>query len=546
MAVSGLLYSQIGYDAEAPVRLAVRASTADFLTDNACCELERTPYPLVYWGEIWGAHWWVVEIPPLPEGTYEVRVRDVDRQLFSTSRTTIGPSRLWEQTWRHCSFRMLERRKRFAKAGKGWFDAGMLWQEANSHAAMIIGLCDLLDFAGTVIADEERTRIAAQIRNGCDYLALCQDKAAALGKGSGAVSHDVIGHEEHVVPGDVAKGATAWARASRILPDADYRKRAIAALTWFDHAEPLGDYGFNAWANGAPETYAAPRQWRTNDLIMRCYAATELARDDGEFLPQASALAQKICSRQLREDEAEHGFHGHFYTFDDRSGPTLKAWTHHNLNREFGNDHGATFPFYLMPLLTLARSWPEHPDHKRWTECLHRFAYRFFLPACTQNPFNILPVGIFPGEGLLYFSGLSHGMNAAYGHAAALALELADFFDDDAFRAIAIGNLQWVSGLNAGITRESLNACAIFDTDITEDEALPASMICGIGERWAGTWLQTRGIICNGFCTGQQFRIDVQPEKSTDAPASLTDEDWITHAGGWLSAISRLAQTGGS
>jgi hypothetical protein len=67
-------------------------------------------------------------------------------------------------------------------------------------------------------------------------------------------------------------------------------------------------------------------------------------------------------------------------------------------------------------------------------------------------------------------------------------------------------------------------------------------MICGIGTRTAGSWLNLPGAICNGFATGDQFQWDTPPIRAADGPHSFTDEDWITHAGAWLSAISRLKQ----
>ena len=108
-------------------------------------------------------------------------------------------------------------------------------------------------------------------------------------------------------------------------------------------------------------------------------------------------------------------------------------------------------------------------------------------------------------------------------------------------KEIAYGNLQWLAGLNSGITNENLKqGCVIFSTDIPEGAALPASMMCGVGSRWAGTWFQTRGVICNGFSTGEQFKYDTEPKKVNDGPFSLTDEDWIPHSAGWLTGLMRL------
>lgn len=120
-------------------------------------------------------------------------------------------------------------------------------------------------------------------------------------------------------------------------------------------------------------------------------------------------------------------------------------------------------------------------------------------------------------------------------------LSLRVFFGDSAFREVATGNLQWVAGLNAGITRENmLLGSQMFSMELPEGTALPVSMLNGLGHRYAGSWLNIRGAICNGFCCGQQFVWDVPPTRTADGPHSFADEDWIVHSGAWLMALARL------
>jgi hypothetical protein len=110
------------------------------------------------------------------------------------------------------------------------------------------------------------------------------------------------------------------------------------------------------------------------------------------------------------------------------------------------------------------------------------------------------------------------------------------------FKDIAVSNLQWICGLNAGITKEAITlGCVIDDPDIGEGEAVPFSMINGIGGFSAGCWTKIKGSICNGFGTGKQFVYDVPPVKGKDRPEALHDEDWITHNGGFLAGLSRMA-----
>jgi hypothetical protein len=193
-------------------------------------------------------------------------------------------------------------------------------------------------------------------------------------------------------------------------------------------------------------------------------------------------------------------------------------------------------------LVRAVRENPDHPSRKRWERALYAYAYGFFLPACRANPFGIVPVGHYPGQGLIWFAGLWHGANAIYGQAAALAWELSQMFSDSDFEDVATANLQWIAGLHAGITKESIQRGAhMWSADLPDGIAIPASMINGIGQFWVGSWLNIRGAISNGFQTGDQFRWDVPAVAGEDAPSSFSDEDWITHAGSWLSGISLSA-----
>ena len=131
-------------------------------------------------------------------------------------------------------------------------------------------------------------------------------------------------------------------------------------------------------------------------------------------------------------------------------------------------------------------------------------------------------------------------LSSIVGIAAALALELEKLLNEPKLRPLAYANLQWLAGLNAGITRENLKASVVYTTELPEGVAVPISQMCNTGNRWGGTWFQTRGVICNGFSTGTQFKMDTEPIAANDGPSSFTDEDWIPHSAGWLSGLVRL------
>lgn len=552
--VDGLLYSQIGYDVDQAIRLIVRSNKQTHLGDNAICRISATDSQNtsidatpVYWGSLWASHWWVVDLTgQLAEGVYQIDIIDTGKTIHHGDQLRVGTNLLWSETWEHVSYEQLERRSRIAKVKPGWYDAGTLWEESNSHSAMILGLLDLLNLAADQMTRMQRERVITQLRGGCDYLMQTQQYAREHGYADGAMVHDMLERQHMIMVPDVAKAAAVLARSARILPGDTvlYRQAASKALSWLLHVStPAGDQGFGFRAHGVEKSFAVPAEHRTSDLLMCCWAALELARaGESGMEEQCVELAGQILDRQVPEAKSQDGLYGHFYTF--KTGTlTEKAWTHSGAINPAGADNGQTFPQYVMPLIEMLRLWPEHEKASTWRKALQQYAYGFFLPACRLSPFFILPLGYYPNAGWLHFAALWHGMNAVYPLAASLALEFQTLFKDDTFAAIATGNLQWIAGLNAGVTHEAMRAAHLTSANLPKGQAIPHSMIHGIGNRTIGSWLQIRGSICNGFGCGDQFQLDVEPTLQNDGPFALHDEDWITHNGGWLCAIARLIRT---
>lgn len=559
-AVQGLLSSQIGYELGRAPRLIVRGP-ADLLGPGARYVIThpasgaRWDGTLPGWGEKWGSHWWVAEAAPLPAGLYSWRVEDGTR-IMAGDDFIVSKNVLWESTWEATSIEQAVRRQRIATNASGWYDAGCHWQEANSHACFLLGLVDLLDLAPARISATQRSSLLAQIVNGADYLVSLQDLAAAIAAPAGSLVHQSFKFERLIVPGDAAKAAAAWARAARVLPadtHSDHRQRyalrARQALDYLEQAAPTPHLSFNFRAHGLPADRPLPPEPSTPTLQMMLWAAAELAAADPAdtaLRDRAFALARRLLARQAAPDQAQDGLHGFFHLYD-APGLATKAWSHGMTfdDARMSADIGCTFGLNVWPLLTLLRHWPQAADAPQWREALRRFAFDFLLPACRRNPFLIVPNGLFPDQGLIWFAGLWHGANTIYGLAGAQALDLADLFASEELRQLAHGNLQWIAGLNAGLTRENLPAAHMYSVDLPAGAAVPVSMINGIGARSAGCWLNIRGAICNGFGTGDQFHWDVPPTREHDGPHAFTDEDWITHAGAWLSAVARLARGSG-
>ena len=133
-------------------------------------------------------------------------------------------------------------------------------------------------------------------------------------------------------------------------------------------------------------------------------------------------------------------------------------------------------------------------------------------------------------------------MNAIYPLCAAMALEFEKMFDDSEFHSIAVMNMQWLAGLNAGLTVEANQAAVVNGMsgfECIEGRALPISMFNELGHRYAGSWTKIKGSLCNGFGTGPQFKANQWPIKKDDGPHAFHDEDWITHCGAWMCAMAR-------
>jgi hypothetical protein len=553
---SGLLFSQVGYPSDQPVRVILRAPARDSLSEFANCALlpagdeRRHRTALTYWGSCWSTHWWVADFGTIAgEGEWTVEAEDQGRVIFREDGLRVAEDILWRETYYWATVDMLRKRSYFTKVGSGWQDAGALWVESPAQSAMTICLADVAATDGDWMTDDYREELYTQLQVGADYLVLTAEKSAALGNPPGSMVHDVIGHEEYVLPNDTIKAVVALYKTIAVLPDSFagkkevYQRTADRSLDYLlNVARPIGDQGLARRQRGlAEDAPIPPDEWPTRDLNFLCWACLEKYRnEDQSYKARCVNFARQLMDRQITKEEPEAGYYGHFREYES-VGHSQKSWTHSILEsgeKRFGTDIGALFPNYLIPLCDMLQLWPDHEDAGRWRSTLRDFAESFLIPTCKLNPFSLVPLGIFGEEGPLWFVGPFHGTNSIYGYTANLACRLYELFQLEDLRAIAAGNLQWIAGLNSGITRENIAmGSVIYTTEVPEGIALPASMICRVGRRWAGTWFQTKGVVCNGFSVGPQFKMDIEPSREVDAPSSFTDEDWIPHSAGFLTGL---------
>ncbi|MFP4662743.1 MAG: hypothetical protein ACLFPF_11160 [Halanaerobiales bacterium] len=553
MEITGLLYSQIGYDLQDPKRAIIRSNDKLYIpkgtryriaSDVSANGENILEGEVKYWGELWGSHWWEIDFSELEiAGAYKLLVGNKNNLICSAEDIKIGENLLWNESIVTVALDQLETRAKLARNNIGWMDAGVDWRESNSHSTMVIGLTDILAKGLNFLSDEDWDRVARQVIQGCDYLALCQDKAVKIGFPEGSLIHEIPNHMQ-VIPGDQVKAAVAFTRASRYLTEIypeksdEYLERAIKLYNYIlKDLEPYGHTGFSYMNHGAPKDFRIPDEFMTRDLVMMMWAGVELwISGQLRYQKDVIRIARQVMNRQVNEDNKEGEFYGHFYTFDNCI-YTEKANTHHHI----GHDTGSTFPHFLIPFIEMVDRWYDHPDVELWKKTVKDFAYGYYLPACSQNPFYLLPEGYFKDEGLLTFCGPWHGINTSIAFAATLAVKLEQFTGDRKFRQIAVGNVQWIAGLNAGLTSDSFEeSCVVWNEDINVGMAKPYSQIHGIGRQSVGCWTGVKGTIPNGFCANPQFRLVVEPTVENDSPKLYADEGWIPHAAGWISALSHL------
>lgn len=545
-----VMSSQVGYEFGDPMRAIVRGEKPGDLTQQALFEvvdaddrsiLKKTLEP---WGEKWGAYWWVADFSTLQKaGKYRLHIWDGEKKVAASDPIELDKQPLWEASYPVIAYDYLKTRSQQARTGKGWKDCGSDLQEFSSHAVCIDGIADVLEHLDSTATTEQRRFLKDQLIRGCDYMAHLQDKAAELGLGDGAVIHE--DRDQDVVTGNLAKAAALLARVSHLIADhnseksVDFLQRAKRSFAWIEHNGPIlpsGSQAFFASVHGAPTGSTPPAaKWMTRDLVTMMRAAVQLYKC-GELAYQAKAIdyAQQIIARQIPESNAEGGLYGHFYTYDADTrfnGVRLseKANIHCGAWSDDGRiyNKGGHYPHYLLPLIEMLELWPSHDDAAEWKAALHRFAYGYLIPACRQSPFLIMPAGYYQDEGLVYFGCWYHAHNNIYAFTASLALELGQLFDDPELRQIAVGNLQWIAGLNCGLS------------ETKPANYLPVSMIYGVGNRSRGSWSKIPGSVCNGFSASPQFKI-VPITAATDKPRYFDDEAYIAHSLPYLAAVARL------
>jgi hypothetical protein len=564
---TGLLVNQIAYDPRFPATFVFRAPDKAGLAGHAQWAVYTmgTESPLhagkwQAWGTLWNAHWWRAQCTISQPGHYRVETRDASGRLWSMVFDITDRPYL-HRTFEQVALQQFERRSKIPTApGHGWIDCGAHLSECNSHAVSVIGMCLFLRQRGQDIAPQLQTRLLQQIRHGSAYFTWLAKRAEACGLPAGCFQHEPCANPRTWLLQDSLQAGIALSMAAsvfRSIGDTDAADALLPTLRQTAHhlaSDPqqlvqasrnsapaeLSDATidlryFSHHANAVPEGTAEPHTWMTRELSLLLWFYLELDVLPADDLTRKIAVcADAFCERWYENPTPKAGDPlGWFVPFHGVT-QAETAWSHNSV----GRDTGAVFPHFVMPLHAAAQRFPDHPHAPRWAQLSLRFLAEYLRPASLANPFALLPNTFLPGKGWLHFAGLWHGMNASYALAAMQAFYFHKHTGEDWLLHFGKAQLDWIAGLNCGLTADSLHGSEMFDCDVPSATALPVSMIHGIGHHYAGSWRTIRGSICNGFSSGKQFRFDVRPQIEEDIPDSFTDEDWITHAGAWIGALA--------
>jgi len=566
--MQGLLTNQIAYADRSSVKAIFRADSRDLLAPvcHATVTAEGASggreHPWAYWGQLWGEHWWVLEVDPLSVGRYRIETRDTrGMNWFQTIEVRRRP--YWKLSIQHVALGQFERRAMIPTVpGQGWLDCGAHLSEANSHAVALYGMCQLWQNRRADMEPTEQERLLQQIRYGSRYFLFLAEEAQKHGMPRGTYVHEPV-HAHVWLLADSLEIGVALCQALTVLTESDppptdlisqlqtnlRENLCFLAKNRVDVVEQMlaglppspPDGGvqlrvFSRHTHAWDEDTPPPNAWSTRELLLLLQlllsADSILGMDSTDEILR---VADEIMERWVETDP--HRAPGtpscYFIPFPGIDQPEV-AWCHHSV----GRDTGGVFPHFVMPLWELAERYPNHPQARRWRGRVEQFVDGYLQPAFSASPFGLLPNTWKREQGWLFFAGLWHGMNASYALLAMQAFILARKLDRPWLNEMGRAQLDWIAGLNVGLTQDSQMGCLMTNRDIPNGIAQPVSMIFGEGQDWAGSWRTIRGSICNGFSRGRQFFFDVEPTLAEDRPDGFTDEDWITHGGAWLAALA--------
>jgi hypothetical protein len=269
----------------------------------------------------------------------------------------------------------------------------------------------------------------------------------------------------------------------------------------------------------------------------------ESMREKSKYLVTAKRVAAELERRQYGEIESPlDGVVGMFHEFSDASGPARNAFLLESAQAGVSliGNYDFTSLSGFIDLLTLL---PEDEESARWHRTIQLWANGYQAAAAARNPLGIAPVTVYAStqgtEGppaVYWFGNHLHGGNEIPGQAAHSLLEVGNYLNDAGFYALAVNDVQFYAGVNAGIGAQHQ----------------PSTFIKGIGAKaLVGPYMEASapiGSVANGYSSTGSFSpsfyvnydaTQAIPVDSVGDGATTGQESWILHSHSYvLGAVS--------
>jgi hypothetical protein len=335
------------------------------------------------------------------------------------------------------------------------------------------------------------------------------------------------------------------------IPGYDYLGDLWPWTSWRRLARAMYGVTDAGWDMGALEVRTSGFEGlRSRELIAFLDASTtlyrvsdETAADKGKYLDAAKRVAAELMQRQYGAvDTPIDGVVGMFHEFSSDSGPARNAFLLESAQAGMSllGHYDFTSLSGFIDLLTLA---PDDADAARWHRAVALWSTGYERAAAGRNPLGIAPATVYAstagdhGAAAVYWFGNHlHGGNEIPGQAAHSLLEVGNYLNDASFYPIAVNDVQFYAGVNAGIGAGHQ----------------PSSFIKGVGARTlVGPYMEASapvGSVANGYHATNSFSPTfyrtydddktIRPDGFGDG-ATSGQESWILHSHSYvLGAVS--------
>jgi hypothetical protein len=280
---------------------------------------------------------------------------------------------------------------------------------------------------------------------------------------------------------------------------------------------------------------------RSRELISFLNASTALYRlihkeraETSKYLVTARAIAAELMRRQYGSIESPlDGVVGMFHEFSAASGPARDSFLLESA--QAGMTHIGNYDFTsLRGFIDLLSILPADSAAAEWHRTVQLWAKGYQEAAATHNPLGLPPATVYRSPqgnagppAVYWFGNHLHGGNEIPGQAAHSLLEVGNYLNDVGFYRLAVNDVQFYAGVNAGIG----------------EKHQPSSLIKGIGVRTlVGPYMEASapvGSVANGYSSTGSFspsfyadydRTQTIPADGFGEGATTGQESWIMHS----------------